>query len=834
MEEGWLAIFLCTLFVFSAEGVPSFTTKPQKTFHAVQGENITLEWKYTFSKGESFRQALFVMGNLQVADKHAVDSTPWIRNAYRGRLYVNITNHYTSITLLRVKRADKGSYALEVITNPDRDRNSSTVEISVLYLDLPNISSTDTRPVEGSDVTLSCNVSGEPMPTISWTMNGSPLDTSDNSRISFMEDNKNLIIANVNRRDSGEYQCVANNSLGNVSSNTSTLSVQYHPAVALNPLNAAKAEGENITWSCNASGNPEPTISWIFNASLTKTNSNPRIVFSRDRQKMTITILSRKDSGEYQCIAINNLGNASSQVASLDVTYIPEITVHPKNVTKKEGENATLNCNAMGNPVPKISWNKGGSPLGNTSSISLSADNKDLTIKNVNRVDSGEYRCVATNSLGNDTSNPAYLGVQFKPEIGTVPRLIQRTEGDELSLFCNATGNPVPLISWTKNGFSLDTSNNSRINFSNKGKQLTIKNLSKRDGGVYLCVAENSLGNATSHGATLEVHFEPEVSIDGNQKQYVAKGGNIRLICWYEASPPVSEVQWRKEGTVIVRNASKLINGSRVTIPSFNESQVQLSITEASLRDEGNYTCNASNIFSSTQDTIMIIIEDKPEIAAHPHNFTTEEGHDVTLYCNATGNPAPTISWTKYGNPISNGSRIILSPSHEQLTITNVNRIDSGKYKCQAKNRVGTDTSFVSTVTVYFAPEISIPPRNVTVVKGEHVTFTCSVAGNPTPSVIWTKNGKDLDVTANSPLKLSSRKHNHSLEIAEVDLSDSGQYICVANSSQGKLSSSAATLTVQLPSEAPSFVVTVLNSTAVNVSWQECSLLHLILALNGS
>ena len=34
---------------------------------------------------------------------------------------------------------------------------------------------------------------------------------------------------------------------------------------------------------------------------------------------MTITSISVTDSGEYQCIATNNLGNASSQVATLDV-----------------------------------------------------------------------------------------------------------------------------------------------------------------------------------------------------------------------------------------------------------------------------------------------------------------------------------------------------------------------------------------------------------------------------------------------------------------------------------------------------------------------------------
>ena len=49
---------------------------------------------------------------------------------------------------------------------------------------------------------------------------------------------------------------------------------------------------------------------------------------------------------------------------------------------------------------------------------------------------------------------------------------------------------------------------------------------------------------------------------------------------------------------------------------------------------------------------------------------------------------------------MSNGFRIILSPSHEQLKIRNVNRIDRGDYKCLAKNRVGTDTSNASTINV--------------------------------------------------------------------------------------------------------------------------------------
>ena len=96
----------------------------------------------------------------------------------------------------------------------------------------------------------------------------------------------------------------------------------------------------------------------------------------------------------------------------------------------------------------------------------------------------------------------------------------------------------------------------------------------------------------------------------------------------------------------------------------------------------------------------MHLSSDKPEIATHPHSITIEEGQKVTLYCNSTGNPVPTISWNKDGYPVSNGFRIILSPNHEQLTIRNVNRIDRGDYKCLATNRVGTDTSNASTINV--------------------------------------------------------------------------------------------------------------------------------------
>ena len=92
----------------------------------------------------------------------------------------------------------------------------------------------------------------------------------------------------------------------------------------------------------------------------------------------------------------------------------PEITAPPQNKTLTERENVTLSCNATGNPAPSISWTKNGSAA-NSPRISLSLDNKQLTITNVSRDDSGDYRCVANNSIGAAvTSNAATLDVQCK------------------------------------------------------------------------------------------------------------------------------------------------------------------------------------------------------------------------------------------------------------------------------------------------------------------------------------------------------------------------------------------------------------------------------------
>ena len=101
----------------------------------------------------------------------------------------------------------------------------------------------------------------------------------------------------------------------------------------------------------------------------------------------------------------------------------------------------------------------------------------------------------------------------------------------------------------------------------------------------------------------------PEVTIDGDKKRYLANGTDLLLTCQFNALPTVSEVQWVKDGIVIASTLTTPSNVSRVTIPHHNESQAQLLITTVSLEDAGNYTCNVTNVVSSSSNWTSIIVQ---------------------------------------------------------------------------------------------------------------------------------------------------------------------------------------------------------------------------------
>ena len=100
-------------------------------------------------------------------------------------------------------------------------------------------------------------------------------------------------------------------------------------------------------------------------------------------------------------------------------TVKPSIITQPKSTAPQEGDTVKLYCNATGSPILHISWTFDGSfiKVNKNSRISLSNDSQELTITNVTRGDSGDYRCLVKNRVGNDSSDPSVINVLCKYRI---------------------------------------------------------------------------------------------------------------------------------------------------------------------------------------------------------------------------------------------------------------------------------------------------------------------------------------------------------------------------------------------------------------------------------
>lgn len=87
------------------------------------------------------------------------------------------------------------------------------------------------------------------------------------------------------------------------------------PKIVKNPGYALVTSGDDGSFECNATGNPQPVITWL-KESKPLDLSDPRISIPKPGT-LKITSVQASDAGRYACVATNSLGMVYSRVATL-------------------------------------------------------------------------------------------------------------------------------------------------------------------------------------------------------------------------------------------------------------------------------------------------------------------------------------------------------------------------------------------------------------------------------------------------------------------------------------------------------------------------------------
>uniref|UniRef100_A0A7M4ETE6 Contactin-1 n=1 Tax=Crocodylus porosus TaxID=8502 RepID=A0A7M4ETE6_CROPO len=540
-------------------------------------------------------------------------------------------------------------------------------------------------PEESSDgqVSMNCRARAIPFPTYKWKINNWDVDFTK-ERYSMV--GGRLVINNPEKsKDAGKYVCIATNMFGTVRSSEATLSFGYlDPFPPEERYEVKVREGVGVVLLCEPPYHYPDDLSyrWLLNEFPVFITMDKRRFVSQINGNLYIANVEASDRGNYSCFVSSP--SITKSVFSKFIPLIPQsdgAKVYPADIKVKFkdtyallGQNVTLECFALGNPVPGIRWSKYLEPMPATAEISMSG--AVLKIFNIQYEDEGIYECEAENYKGKD-KHQARVYVQASPEWVEHINDTERDIGSDLYWPCVAAGRPIPTIRWLKNGLSVGYEAQTHI--YNGRSYLRIRGLTFEDAGMYQCIAENAHGIIYANAELKIVASPPNFELNPMKKKILAaRGGRVIIECKPKAAPK-PKFSWSK-GTEL------LVNGKILNITKL---------------DEGTYTCFAENNRGKANNSGTLEITEATKITLAPINVDVTVGENATMQCIASHDPSLdlTFIWSLNGYVIDfereyeHYERSVMIRSNGELLIKNVQLRHAGRYICTAQTIVDNSSA---------------------------------------------------------------------------------------------------------------------------------------------
>ncbi|KAF3694954.1 Matrix-remodeling-associated protein 5 [Channa argus] len=653
-----------------------------------------------------------------------------------------------TLVIQNVQLQDRGTYICIAQNSLGRDRVLTTLEVRTRPPRMQQVSYREATIHQGGELLLECQAEGVPAPVLSWTLPDRSVLTSaahSTSRI-FMDTNGTLHISAALPSDRGMYRCVASNSAGAAST-----SLRVHVSSLPPMIQQAKEEhlllspGRSVYAHCSARGAPLPTLRWrIPDGTLVRPSQFLHgNLFVLPNGTLHIRRIGPNYSGSYECTASNTVGTdkrtvmvelegrakegigegSAKQAESKTVTTekpspsyslnkdralsIPSHRSNPFNSPK-------LSLPSLFDRSSQLALTSPSYPHQPNSSYPLPKINKKVGTTDFTNINKTEPVSPSIVNNANSDKSTASGVLQPLPNtpftkariIFSSPSITTVQYGGNLQLHCSVIGNPSPIIIWrtpSRKLVDMHFSFDQRLKVHPNGT-LSVQAVTEKDAGDYLCITRNKVADdyRLLHVSvvTKPAKIEPKQPLN----QMVSVGKELKVDCQATGLPDPA-VHWSlPDGTMVNSVFQEEDRGGRARRLTVFDNGTLL-VSSVGMGEEGVYTCYAENQVG--QDIMKVKV--KVMMTSSPtftdvrryHVIKVRQGATATIRCQATGDPAPTVTWFSPAHHVipkslSSGfySERVVVVSGGTLRVHLAQKVDTGNYTCQAKNSVG-ETSMV-------------------------------------------------------------------------------------------------------------------------------------------
>ncbi|XP_051986230.1 neural cell adhesion molecule L1-like protein isoform X2 [Xyrauchen texanus] len=338
-----------------------------------------------------------------IAEGFPTPKVEWFKMGHKLPERTIVESHGKLLTIEMVNEEDEGKYMCKA-------KNTYGEVVHYFHVTVEDPPEWEIEPQSqlstiGSDVMFKCVVKGNPQPTVTWRVNGQPLNEVPTSNRKVLKDGT-IFINNANPDNSAVYQCEASNRHGTILSNANIMIMNIQPMILTeNNLQYTAVEGKDVVMHCKVFSSPSSSIIWSKADSANAVEGERFSVHNNGTLEIHNVI--KEDSGEYSCFAQNTEGKVAI-AATFEVKDPTKIVDHPQDLRVLVGTTIQFSCQAVFDPSFgndfEILWEKDGIALNSSENTRYVLDDGVLEIINVSFGDQGLYVCVAKTPVDQDTA----------------------------------------------------------------------------------------------------------------------------------------------------------------------------------------------------------------------------------------------------------------------------------------------------------------------------------------------------------------------------------------------------------------------------------------------